>query len=140
MPKTREKKRPACVRCKAKKLKCDRADPCAHCGNKKAECTYPDYTTRKKKPPHDVHPQIIVRPQIIDSLNMRIVELTGRLELLENALHSWTSSMSYLQDTAANQESGFSSIADSWELRSDDFSTEAGSSSWDLSTLFPMQT
>ncbi|KAM0209343.1 hypothetical protein ACHAQD_011234 [Fusarium lateritium] len=92
--------RRACDACRARKIRCDRELPCAHCTNAKIVCLYTPVQAPKKRT------RILLTPQYerkIDLIDSRLERAIGLLEKLRASDQFNNSSRSFKSSQASNQ-------------------------------------
>ncbi|KAJ6616539.1 hypothetical protein B0H10DRAFT_2036683 [Mycena sp. CBHHK59/15] len=112
MPKVQPEcpRKQACLRCWQKKIRCDRAHPweaCKSCGTNN-QCTSSDVNTRKRSVPTC---KTLGTTQTLES---QLLNISRRMELVENALANWESQIPY--SGMNSQSSSFRPVQDSWGI------------------------
>ncbi|WYZ43405.1 hypothetical protein EsH8_VI_001104 [Colletotrichum jinshuiense] len=135
----------ACDTCRARKIRCDREQPCTYCANSKAQCTYADKLKLREK-----KPRILLTSQFekkIDQIDRHLDEIVGLLQKLplntEQTSHASLQSPGGIQGTlladtgleASSVMEGESSLAAQFTFADDFMRKVAGGNS--LSTNSP---
>jgi hypothetical protein len=111
----------SCLKCRRRKIKCDRTDPCGHCTSAKLRCIYKVYHSESVEPQVQVSSSPVLEArhkQELDGFQIEAgstgqvqdtasnLNLLARIELLQKGTHSNSTDTHYALERQPKQELG----------------------------------